>query len=321
MTLAKFAAAILIAAGLSAPSLAADLKVGVTPTTYTAPALIAKQKGWLEEELVKAGVKDTRVQWASFVAGPPMNESLASGKIDFALFGVTPSLIGRAAGVQAHVVALASSGFKQQAAAVLPNSSIKSVKDFKGKKVATFKGTTAHQLLVLAFKAANLSLSDVEFINLSPADLVPALQSGNVDAAFLIEPALSNLETNNAIRIIPDGTGLMNVVCVIEVPDAYLAKHREEVKAFLKAYDRASAFIRANPDEAARILTAEINLPAAVIRRSLDKFAFSTDLSSVEFADFMASEAFLREQNLIRTSVDVNEFIDLSVLRELQVKK
>lgn len=53
------------------------------------------------------------------------------------------------------------------------------------------------------------------------------------------------------------------------VSDAFLAKHPDVVQDILNALVRASAFIRTNPDAAAKLFAPQIGMPQDVIRASL----------------------------------------------------
>lgn len=296
---------------------AAELRIGYAPNTFYSPILVAKQKKWLEEELAAAGLGATTVKWQSFSAGPMMNEAIASGQLDIIFTGDLPAIIGKSIGFETHVIGIASSGYLSQAGVVLANSSIKSVKDLKGKKVATFKGTIAHHLLILALNEANMKLSDIELVNLTLPDMNNALQRGDVAAAFLWEPLLSQLELDHSVRVIRDGKGLKNAIAVILATDDYVAKHRAESKVVLKAFKRGAELIKRNPAEATKLVAAELNQPLPIIRRSLDKFIYGPEFSPQILDSLASAEVFLRGERLTRTTVDVTRFMDQSLVREL----
>jgi sulfonate transport system substrate-binding protein len=311
---------IVLTLGATLNAFAAEVRIGYAPNTFYSPILVAKQKKWLEEELAAVGLGATSVKWQSFSAGPMMNEAIAGGQLDIIFTGDFPAILGKATGFDIRLIGISSSGYKSQAGVVLANSSISSVKDLKGKKVATFKGTTAHHLLVLALKEANLKPSDIELVNLTLPDMNNALQRGEVDAAFLWEPMLSKLELEKSIRILRDGKGLKNAIAVIEATDSFATKNRAEAKAVLRAFQRGADLIRQKPDEAAKLVATELNQPELIIRRSLDKFVYGPDFSNETIDALIGTESFLREQNLSRAPVDIKRFADHSLLQELGKK-
>lgn len=316
--LGAMAAALLIGAAPGAR--ADDVRLGYAPNTFYAPILVAKQKNWVEEELATAGVSDATVKWQSFSAGPMMNEAIASGQLDVIFTGDFPAILGKANGFKIRLIGVSSSGYLSQAGVVAAKATIQSVKDLKGRKVATFKGTTAHHLLVLALQEAGLAVGDIELVNLALPDMASALQRGEVDAAFLWEPLYSKLELDNSIRVLRDGRGLKNAIAVIEATDAFATGHRTEAKAVLKAFIRGAELIKAQPDEAAKLVAAELKQPEPIIRRSLDKFTYGPAFSDDIVTALKGAEGFLKQQAMTRAAVDVDGFVDRSLLTEIGVK-
>src|SRR6266540_5288509 len=138
-------AALTIAVATAGFAAANEIRIATQPIPHYAPIFVAKQKKWLEEELAKVGAQPS-IKWASFAAGPPINESFASGQQDIGFLGDTPAIIGKAAGINTRIVGLTSTGPKSLAVIVPAISGIKSPKDLKGKKVAVVKGSFAHHL-------------------------------------------------------------------------------------------------------------------------------------------------------------------------------
>src|SRR5690242_9809357 len=98
---------------LTALSLAAttgnakELRIAFQPYTAYAPALVAKENGWVEEEMAKAGQKDVAVKWVSFQTGPQVNEAIGADAIDIASgIGDMPALLARASGMETRLIAL-----------------------------------------------------------------------------------------------------------------------------------------------------------------------------------------------------------------------
>lgn len=307
--LAGLAAGLFLAATTAGHS--AEIKVGFTPTTFDSPMVIVKQKGWLQEELAKAGLKDS-VVWVPFSAGPPQNEAFAAKQLDITASGDVPILIGKAAGLPLKAVGLASAGWYSSAAVVLKDSPIKTVQDLKGRKVATQKGTTGHQLLLLALAEAGLKVSDIQFVNLPLPDLAGAVANGDVEAAVVMEPGLSSLEVSGTIRTLRDGKGLKNSIILLVGREDFIAANPKVVEALTRAYRRAATLIAEKPDEAAQVLGAEIRLPVAALRHSIAKFEYDPAFKAEHIASLKGTEAYLREQGVIRSGVNIDAFVDLS---------
>ena len=175
------------------------VNIAIQPSAAFVPLYYAKEMGWIEEALADYGVE---VVWNEFESGPPMNESLASGSSD----------IG-AAGQENYLIALTCDAPLSYNLLVSPDSDIESVADLKGRKVATVVGSTAHNLVSKLLKTADLTMDDIELINISAGDVETVLVNGEVDAAAIWEPTVTRLVDKGTARIVATGEdcGLLGV--------------------------------------------------------------------------------------------------------------
>ena len=296
-----------------------EIRFATQPIPHYAPIFVAKHKKWLDEELAKVGAKPT-LKWASFAAGPPINESFAAGQQDFGFLGDTPAIIGKSAGINTRIVGLTSSGPKSLAVVAATKSGIKSPKDLKGKKVAVVKGSYAHHLLVLVLQKGGLTVNDIELINLSQADIATSIVNGNIDAAAIWEPLITKLESQGAIRLVADGTGIKKGVLVIIAAHDFVSKKREQTKAVLRAYQRGAQYIKSNPREAAQLIAADVNLPAETLVKVFTKFDYHPAIQADDIEELKKSEVFMRSVGLIKSTVNIDSFADLTLTKEIGLK-
>jgi sulfonate transport system substrate-binding protein len=155
--------------------------IGNRPAVGGSSTAVLHLRGMLEDEFKADGIQ---VKW-SFLrgAGPAVNEAYANGLVDFSLLGDLPSIIGKAGGLKTRV--LAATGIRGSTYIAVPaDSSISSVKDLKGKKVAMFKGTNIQLAINKILQKNGLSERDVRFINMDTATAKAALVTKDIDAAF-----------------------------------------------------------------------------------------------------------------------------------------
>lgn len=294
-------------------SAADQLRIGFMPFVPYSASLLAKEHGWVEEELAKEGRSNVKVTWTQFAGGPPVNEAFASGNLDVAALGDTPALAGHASGIDDRLIGLAYKGGQAQALLVRTDAPFQSVKDLKGKKVATLRGGNVHELLVLILGEAGLTLSDVSFINLSLQDMGTALIKGDIDAALVWDPVFTRLESEGKARILRDGKGLKNNLNPIIAATAILKDDPALIRAYLRALERGAQVLRQNPQEAAKTLAPVFGLTP---EQTLIAFSRSEWLPPVDDAvrqEISRSITFLLENRLIRNAFDPDQFIDLSV--------
>src|ERR1700709_2660036 len=140
--------------------------------------VLLKGKGSLEAKLAPLGYK---VVWTEFPSGPPLLEAMNVGAIDFGITGETPPIFAQAAGAPLVYLAFDPPAPKGEAILIPKDSTLKSVADLKGKKVALNKGSNVHYLLVKALEHAGLKYTDIQPVYLTPADARAAFTQHNVD--------------------------------------------------------------------------------------------------------------------------------------------
>ncbi|MEH1917794.1 LLM class flavin-dependent oxidoreductase [Nostoc sp.] len=127
--------------------------------------LIAHEKKVMEKRLAPLGVD---VQWSLFVSGPPLLEALDTGSIDLGPTGETPPIFAQAAGSKlVYLVNIPGLTAEAKAIIVPKDSSIRTLTDLKGKKVAFARGTALTYFLVKALEEVGLKLSDIKPVNLT----------------------------------------------------------------------------------------------------------------------------------------------------------
>src|SRR5437762_11819952 len=111
----------------------------------------------------KAGVKPDYIK---FNAGPPTLAALKSGDIDVSFLGSAPAIAGLAQGIDYKIIMPSNEGLALSALVARPDSGIRSLKDIKGKKIASAKGASVYMALLKALDLQRLTLNDIEFIDL-----------------------------------------------------------------------------------------------------------------------------------------------------------
>jgi len=172
--------------------------IGNRPITGGNSAAIVHLRGMLEEEFKNDGIK---VTW-NFLrgAGPATNELYANDLVDFSLLGDLPSIIGKAGGLKTRI--LAATAIRGNLYFVVPaESSIQSIKDIRGKRIALFKGTNGQLAANKLLAAHGMTEKDVRFINMDTATYRAALVTGDIDGAFGSSD-LIGLRDQGAIKIV-----------------------------------------------------------------------------------------------------------------------
>jgi NitT/TauT family transport system substrate-binding protein len=155
--------------------------------------------------------------------------------------------------------------------AVKPDSPVKSIKDFKGKKLGyTNPKSTSLALAAMLMEKAGYKAEDAEMVKTGGfGEGVAALDVGLIDVAAIPEPLWSNFKTKyrpvaTAAEYLPP---LDNVVGV--TTSAQAASKGPFIRAVIRARRRAVLFMKQNPDEAGDIVAKAYNVEPAVGRSAV----------------------------------------------------
>jgi sulfonate transport system substrate-binding protein len=129
--------------------------------------VVAKQQQAIENRLRPLGVT---VSWTEFSFGPPLLEALRLNNLDFGTVGDTPPIFAQAARADLLYVAALPAGSSSSAILLPAGSTLQTLADLKGRRVAFARGSAAHNLTVAALEKAGLSFNDIVPIQLAPAD-------------------------------------------------------------------------------------------------------------------------------------------------------
>ena len=274
---------------------------------------VARDNGYFEEEFEKIGVKVNLVPMSG--AGPAINEALASGSLDIGILGDVPAVNGKSNGIDTTVISF--NGLNNYIViSANPDSGITSVKDLKGKKVATQKGAFMHRLLLYALEEEGLTIDDIEFVPMTAQDALAALETKSIDAAVVQPNDVSyRLAKENGFKEILNSNGHEGWAAgsITEIRTDYLKSNEDVAVAYLKALLRANEYIESNEG------TLEKQWVDAGYTKESYEYAFPKhdNYSSIEANDGVIENAkktlkFLQENELSDGDFDVDSWYDLS---------
>lgn len=225
-------------------------------------SLVVRDQRCLEEGLDGIGV-----EWVLSAGSNKSNENLNAEVIDIGSTAGVAAYVARANGAAIKTIAVFSQ--PEWSALVVPaDSSITSVAELKGAKIAATKGTDPYFFLLQALNEAGLGQTDVEIVNLQHADGQAALARGDVDAWAGLDPIMATAEVTDGVKLLYRNPAFLSYG-VLNVRENFLERSPELVEDVLECYETAREWIVANPDAAADLLAREASLDPAVARTVL----------------------------------------------------
>jgi len=264
-----------------------------------APYLLAKEKGWIEEA---AKQNNLNVEYTEFQTLAPINESFISGNIDYVFEAETPAIVSIGATGNAQIIKTLVT-FNLQILAQ-NNSTINSIADLKGKKIAVLAGTGADYGVNKILNSSGLQKNDVELLDLNPMDAKVAFEHGQIDAWAVWPPFVEQEVLSGKGKVIPNTNNVI-IQSILAARPAFTKEYPKFTKDFMDTISKAQDYISSNPKESKEITAKAIGIEANVVEEAWSKHNFKANFDDMEISDIQSKADFLLKANLIKQPVDI----------------
>jgi sulfonate transport system substrate-binding protein len=275
------------ASNAAASSPAAASSASAAPTTATTtktvagtgaggkPLVVGDQAGTGAQALLEAAGMLHKlpfpVKFADFTSGPPILQALNAGSLDLGGVGDAPPVFAAAGGDDIKVVGALRNNPADAGLLVPKGSSVTSVTQLKGKKIAVAQGSSADYHLLITLSQAGLTPRDVQLVYLQPAQALAAFSSGSVAAWDVWPPFIEQAQALKGAKNIADGRNIVSanysyvVASKKAVSDPILAK---EIAQYLTVLNKAHVWANTHPAAWAKTWAAATGLPVAVMNKA-----------------------------------------------------
>ncbi|PAZ12543.1 nitrate ABC transporter substrate-binding protein [Streptomyces sp. SA15] len=268
----------------SASGKTTEVKVGIIPIVDVAPLYLGQKKGFFSSRGIELKMESAQ-------GGAAIIPGVVSGQFQFGFSNTTSLMIAQTKGVPVTSVAngAATTGNTTTdvtAVAVRKDSAIKSAKDLAGRTVAVntlqnIGDTTVRE----AVRKDGGDPSKVKFVEIAFDQMPAALDGGQVDAAWMGEPAQTIAKSQGARAVTsPFAETDPKLTVATYFTSAQLAKENPDlVKKFAEAMTESLTYASAHPDEARQILTTYTKIDGQVLKDlTLPDWPAQYDMASLE---------------------------------------
>ncbi|TXN63748.1 aliphatic sulfonate ABC transporter substrate-binding protein [Methylobacterium sp. WL6] len=262
------ATALAAALPLTRPAMAAEpgvLRIGYQKNGIL---VVAKQQGVIEERLAKLGHS---VRWIEFSFGPPLLEALSLDGIDFGQTGDAPPIFAQAAKSSLVYAAAQEAGGSGSGILLPKGSTIRSLSELKGKRVAFAKASSAHNLTVAALEKAGLTYADIEPVTLAPADAAAAFARGSIDAWTIWDPYYAIAEGGDGVRVLATAKEIARQNNFFLASRAFAEGRGAVLAEVIDVLGGVARWCGDNRGEVADLLSKGTGVPLAATRRAVDR--------------------------------------------------
>lgn len=188
----------------AAPAAARDLS-GVTLRVGT-------YKGLWRPLLTASGQANTpyRIDWRELNNGVLHIEAINGDALDLGSGSEIPPVFAARQKSSVKLVAVTHEDLNNQATLARKDAPIRSIADFKGKRVGYVRATTSHYYLAKQLAEAGLSFNDIQAVSLTPSDGLSAFARGDLDAWAIYGYNGQLARTQYGARTIKTGVGYLS---------------------------------------------------------------------------------------------------------------
>lgn len=147
---------------------------------------LAKQTGW-------------DIEFRRFNSGADIFAAIASGDVQLGDVGSSPYAASVSKDLDVKGIYITAGAGDSEALVVRPD--IKSAADLKGKKFSAAPVSTDHYQLLAYLKQEGLTEKDAQVIAMPQPQIVAAWKRGDIDGAFVWDPALSELKKDGKVLV------------------------------------------------------------------------------------------------------------------------
>jgi len=191
-----------------------------------------------------------KINWKKFSSGAKVITAMASGDVDIALAGSSPIAAGISRGIEMKLFWIGENINDAEAFVVRNGSGITAPQDLKGKKIGVPYVSTTHFHTLFALEQFGIKPNEVKLLNMQPNAIAAAWERGDIDGAFVWDPALSRIKKTGKVLITSgdlsnwgkatfDGMIVMN---------AFADGNKKFMCQFVRTFEAADAAYRDNPE-------------------------------------------------------------------------
>ena len=293
------------------------IRVGHFPNITHAQGVIAhalsrQGKGWFEQRLGPG----TKIEWFVYNAGPSTMEAVFANSIDLTYVGPGPALNAytKSKGEEIRLIAGAANG--GAGLVVQPDENLKVAADFRGKKIATPQLGNTQDISCRAWltdgglKITQLG-GDAQVIPTQNPDQLGLFKAKRVDAVWTVEPWLTRLEQEASGKVIVEEKEVATTILVSSVK--FLNQQHELAKSFAQAHAELTDWITKNPEEAQRLIKAELleetksDMSTQLIDAAWKRIVFTTETPRAAVEKFMRNSV---RAGFIKTAPDLSKLFE-----------
>ena len=273
-------------------------------TPHYAAIVMGVRKGFCEE-------LGLNIKFKQFTSGGVAAQSFIAGQGDFVNTGEWPAVRTWLL-TKGEVVGLQSTWTEGELMVVVTAADVEGPQDLRGKKLGVWLGTTSEYFAGVYLDRNGIDLSEVEFVNVKPAEMVIALAQGDLAGFFVWQPHgwRSKEVSGDDVKILEDGDKYIASYMVTSARRDMYDEDPDAVSALIACTRRGGDYARRNIDEAAEIVGKEYKLPPELAKRMIEAAKLDVRYTQQFRDDLAGVNNFMKSKGKSESDVDWDKHFD-----------
>lgn len=266
------------------------------------PTIIEKNQGIFAKDFGEMGIT---TEYAELTSGADQTQALASGDVQVLYaVGATSVILSAANGADIKVLNMYSRSPKAFCM-YSKDETLTTPESLKGKTIAGPTGTNLHELLVSYLAQADMTLDDVNYVNMTIPDAKAGLDGGSVDVALIAGATAYNAE-QQGYHLVADGEGLISALIAVATTQKFYDEHPDVIEKLNAAQDEIASYMADSQDETMETVAAALDLDVDAVKEMYGYYDFSTEITGADKEGFQKTADFMYESGMIENELDVN---------------
>ncbi|MFT4188676.1 MAG: ABC transporter substrate-binding protein [Aeromicrobium sp.] len=275
-----------------------------------------------DQKILENCLPNATIEWNDFASGGDVVQAFGGGSLDIGLVGSSPATKALSEPLNLPVSVVWVHDVIGSAESLIVQEGVATdLAGLQGKTIATPFGSTAHFSLLQAIADAGLDAADFHLVNSEPEQIAPAWGRGDVDAAWVWDPTLSELAKDGGEVILTseDTAEAGKPTYDLGIADNdFIDENPAVLETWAKAQDYAVQQILEEPDKAAESVAVEVGVTTEEAEKLFDGFVFlrASEQAGADYLggklgeDLLATAQFLLTQDGIDAVADASVYAD-----------
>lgn len=293
--------------------------LGTSPWPTNMFFYLAEKEGIFEKNGLDVDIQE-------FSSTTDSSNAFVGGKTDFCTYASSETISPFAEGADLKVVL--ETDKSNGCEGIVAKSDIKSVKDLKGKTIATQLYSVDHMLLLTLLDENGMSQDDVNIVDMSIQESGNAFIAGQCDAASIWDPYFSQAVNAGGTNLYSTKDNPDLITDVLAASGKLCKNDPDTVKAMVKSFFDAKKYWEENKDEASAYMAEKLGVDTDEFNKEVEGLKLPTE-SDVVTAFTEADDysywgytqnkvlSFMKGLGVLDSDVDCGDMIDASFVKEL----